>query len=75
MLQFHSSQALTPISIGHLLEKSTKMSQSELDRLCQTFILKQYQTKEPPPYMQVFLTDMGKIIVHMIFAVMGFNTS
>jgi len=26
MLQFHPSQALTPISIGYLLEKSTKLS-------------------------------------------------
>jgi len=75
MLQFHSSQALTPIFIGHLLEKSTKMSQSELEHLCQTFILNQYQTKDPPPYMQFFLIDMGKIIVDMISVVMGFNTS
>lgn len=39
MLQFHPSQALTPISIIDLLEKSTKLSQSKLNHLCQIFIL------------------------------------
>lgn len=39
MLQFHPSQALTPISIGDLLDKSTKLSQSELNHLYHTFIL------------------------------------
>ena len=56
MFQFHHSQALTPISIRDLLEKSTKLSQSELNRLCQTFILKKHQPKAPPPYMQTFFT-------------------
>ena len=34
MLQFHPGQALTPLSMGDLLEKSTNLSQEELNRLC-----------------------------------------
>jgi len=34
MLQFHSSQALTPLSMGDLLEKSIKLSQNEINHLC-----------------------------------------
>lgn len=75
MLQFHPNEALTPISIGNFLEKSTQLSQAELNRLCETFILQKYQHKNPPPYMSIFFTNTGKIIVDMISTVMGFNTS
>ena len=75
MLQFHPSQALTPISIGNLLEKSTKLSQAKPNHFCQTFILQKCQPKESPPYLSIFFTDIGKIIVDMIAVVMGFNTN
>ena len=42
MLQFFPGQALTPLSIGDLLEKSTQLSQSELNRICQTFMLQKH---------------------------------
>lgn len=75
MLQFHSNQALTPISIGDLLEKSTKLSQAKLNHLYQTFILKKHQPKGPPPYMKTFFTNMGRLIVDMMSLVMGFKTN
>jgi len=34
MLQFHSSHALTPLSMGHLLERAPQLSQDELTRIC-----------------------------------------
>ena len=49
MLQFQPGQALTPLSMGDLLGKSTKLSQEELNRLCQTFMLQEHQPKGPPP--------------------------
>ena len=75
MLQFQPREALTPISLGDLLENSSKFSQSELSRLYQTFIDKQHQPKNPPPYLLVFFTEIGKTIIDMVFAVMGFNTN
>lgn len=75
MLQFQPSQALIPISLGDLLERSSKLSQYELSRLGQTFIHKDHQPQNPPPYLLVFFTEIGKIIVDMMVAVMGFNTS
>ena len=56
MLQFQLSEDLIPISLGELLEKSSKLSQSELSRLCQTFMDKQHQPKDPHPYLSVFFT-------------------
>ena len=50
MLQFQPDQALTPLSMGELLEKYTKLSHEELSRLCQTFMLPEHQPKGPPPY-------------------------
>ena len=75
MLQFHPGQALTPLSMGDLLEKSTNLSQEELNHLCQTFMLQEHQPKGPPPYGHTFFTDMGRLIVNMISLIMGFNTS
>jgi len=74
MLQFHSSQALTPISMGYLLEKYSQLSQSELTRICQMFMDPKHQPKGPPPYLQAFFTDTGKLIVDMIASIMGFNS-
>ena len=54
MLQFHPGQALTSLSMGDLLEKFTKLSQEELNRLCQTFMLQEHQPKGPPPYGHTF---------------------
>lgn len=51
------------------------MSPSEINHLDQTFIQEKYQTTSPHTYGSVFFTDMGKLIVDMITAVMGFNTS
>jgi len=42
MLQFQPSQDLTPISLGDFLEKSSKLSQSKISRLCQIFMDKQH---------------------------------
>ena len=75
MLYFHPSQALTPLSMGGLLEKSTKLSQEELNLLCQTFMSPKHQLDGPPPYMQTFLIDMGQLIIDMISLIMGFNNS
>lgn len=63
MLQFYPSQALTPLSMGDLLEKSTKLSQEELNCLRQTFMSSKHQPDGPPPYMQTFFTDMGQLII------------
>ena len=75
MLQFHPGQALTPLSMGDLLEKSTNLSQEELNRLFHTFMLQEHQPKGPPPYGYTFFIDMGRLILNMISSVMGFNTS
>ena len=75
MLQFQSGQALTPLSMAELLEKSTKLSLEELNRLCQTFMLPEHQPKGPPPYGHTFFTNEGRIILNMISSIMGFNTS
>ena len=61
--------------MGDLLEKSTNLSQEELNRLCRTFMLQGHQPKSPPPYGYTFFTDMGRLILNMISSVMGFNTS
>ena len=75
MLQFQPGQDLSPISLGELLEKSSKISQSKLNRVHQTFMDKKHQPKDPPPYVASFFTEIGKNIVNMIDAIMGFNTS
>lgn len=75
MLRFRPGQNLTPISIGELLEKSTKKSSSELNRLCHTFIDRDHIPKYPPPYLTCFFTNIGKDIVNMIATIMGFSTS
>lgn len=75
MLQFHSSQALTPISMGYFLEKSTQLSKSELKCIRQTFMSPKHQPDGPPPYMQAFFTDVAQLIIDMISLIMGFNTS
>jgi len=75
MLQFQPGQALTPLSMAELLEKSTKLSHEELNRLCQTFMLPEHQPKNPPPYGYTFFTDEGRLILNMISSIMGFNTS
>ena len=55
MLQFQFGQALTPLSMAKLLEKSTNLSHEELNRLCQTFMLPEHQPKIHPPYGYIFL--------------------
>lgn len=75
MLQLQPGQNLTPISIANLLEKSTKMSGYKLSRICHTFMDKNHITRDPPPYLTCFFTDMGKDIVNMVAGIMGFNTS
>lgn len=75
MLQFHSSQALTPISMEYLPEKLTQLSQLELNHICQTFMLQKHQPKGPPPYLQNFFIEIGRLIIDMISSIMGFNTS
>ena len=75
ILQFQPGQALTPLSMGNLLEKLANLSQEELNRLCQTFMLPEHQPKGPPPYGYNFFTDVGRLILNMISSVMGFNTS
>jgi len=61
--------------MGDLLEKSVKLSQEELTRLCQIFMSPKHQLDDPPPYMQTFFTYMGQLIIDMISSIMGFNTS
>ena len=75
MLQFQPDQALTPLSMSELLEKSANLSLEELNRLCQTFMLPAHQPKGPPPYGYTFFTDVGRIILNMISSIIGFNTS
>lgn len=75
MLQFSPGQDLTPVSMGYLLDKFIELPQSELIRICQTFMLEKHQPKGPPPYLQTFFTEVGRIIVDMISLVMGFNTN
>jgi len=73
MLQFHSSHALTALSMGYLLEKVPQLSQAKLTRICQIFMHLEYQPKGRPPYLQVLFIDIGKIIIDMIASIMGFN--
>ena len=75
MLHFQPSQALTPLHMVELLEKSTQLSHEELNRLCQTFMLPQHQPTGPPPYGHTYFTDEGRLILNMISSIMGFNTS
>jgi len=51
MFQLQPSQDLTPLSIADLLEKSSRLSSSEINQVCQTFMEEKYRPKEPPPYM------------------------
>jgi len=51
MLQFSLDQALTPLSMGYLLEKASQLSQSEVSHLGQIFMLPKHQPKGPPPYL------------------------
>lgn len=71
MLQLHSNQALTPISMGYLLEESTQLYQLELKYICQTFMSPKHQLDGPPSYMQTFFTDMGQLVINMISLIMG----
>ena len=73
MLQFQLVQALTPLSIGELVEKSTKLSHEELICLCQTFMLLEHRPKGPPPYGYTFFTDVGRLILNMISSDNGFE--
>lgn len=50
MLQFSPGQALNPLSMGYLLEKSTELPQSKLICLCQTFMLEKHQPRLQPPH-------------------------
>lgn len=75
MLNFQPDQTLTPLSMGDLLEKSTKLSQEELSHICQTFMFPYHQLKGPPPYGYVFFTEEGRLILEMISSIMGFNSS
>ena len=75
MLQFQPGQALTPLSMGELLEKSTKLSHEELSHICKTFMFPEHQPKGPPPYGYTFFTNEGRLILNMISCIMGFNTS
>jgi len=54
MLQFHSSHAPTPLSMGYLLERAPQLSQSELTHICQMFMDLKHQPKGPPPYLCKF---------------------
>ena len=42
MLQFQPGQALTPLSMGELLENSANLSHEELNRIFQTFMLPEH---------------------------------
>ena len=75
MLQFQPGQALTPLSMGELLEKSANLSHEELNYICQTFMFPEHQPKGSPPYGYTFSTDVGRLILNMISSIMGFNTS
>lgn len=75
MLQLQLGQNLTPLSIAELLEKSTKLSNSEINRVCQTYMEEKYRPKEPPPYMSSFFTNMGQDIITMISCILGFTTN
>jgi len=75
MIQFHSTEPLAPLSMGYLLEKASQLPTSEIRRIAQIFMLPKHQPKGPPPYLQTFFTDIGKLIVEMISLIMGFNSS
>ena len=75
MIQFHSTQPLAPISMAYLLEKASQLSKLEVTRIAQTFMLPKHQPKGPPPYLQAFFTETGRLIVDIISLIMGFNSS
>jgi len=39
------------------------------------FMLPNYQPTAPPPYLQTFFTETGRLIVDIISMIMGFNTN
>lgn len=75
ILQFHPTQPLVPNSMGYLLEKTSQLSTSDINRIAQTFMLPGFQPKGPPPYLHAFFTNTSRLIVDMISLVMGFKTS
>jgi len=75
MIHFHSIEPLAPLSMGFLLEKASQLPNSEITRIAQMFMSPKHQPKGPPPYLQTFFTEIGRLIVDMISSVLGFRTS
>lgn len=75
MLQLQPRQNFTPLSIADLLEKSSKLSSSEITQVCQTFIKEKYRPKYPPPYMSCLFTNLGRDIITVIACIFGFTTN
>lgn len=75
MLHFHCTQPLAPLSMGFLLEQGSELSDSEITRIARLFKKPDCQLQGPPPYVHSWFTDIGEIILDMIYFILGFKTS
>ena len=75
MLQFKPTQPLAPLSMGFLLEQGSQLPNSEITRIAQMFVKPDCQPQGPPPFLHVWFTEIGKLIVDMISFILGFKTS
>ena len=75
MIHFHSTEPLSRLSMGFLLEKASQLPNSEITRIAQMFMKPNYQPQGPPPYLHTSFTETGKLILDMISLILGFKSS
>jgi len=74
MLHFKPTQPLAPLSMGFLLEQGSKLPNSEITRIAQTFMRPDCQPTTPPPYVHVWFNEARRFIIDMISYILGFKT-
>jgi len=74
MIYFHSTEPHARLSMGFFLDQASKFPNLEITHIAQMFMLPEHQPIGPPPYLQVWFTETGRLIVDMIPLVLGFNT-
>jgi len=75
MIHFHSTEPLARLSMGFLLEKASQLPSSEITHIAQMFMKPNCQPQGPPPYLHVWFTETGKLILDMISLILGFRSS
>jgi len=58
----------------HLIDQGAKLSSAQITRVTQLF-MDPGAPQRPPPFLQVWFNDIGKILVDMITYILGYNTN